>query len=88
MKDLVVYIVKQIVENRDDVLIEERNSDGIVDLALSVNPADMGIVIGRSGQTIKAIRRLLTIRAMAENVRVNISIVEPEGSNQSQEPRV
>jgi uncharacterized protein len=80
MKDLVNYIVKQIVQNKDAVTIEEESQDGNVNLLLSVDPQDMGIVIGKSGQTIKSIRRLLTIRAMTENVRVNLSLVEPEGS--------
>jgi uncharacterized protein len=88
MKDLVVYIVKQITENPDAVSVEEQREEGMVNLVLSVDPKDMGIVIGKSGQTIKSIRRILTIRAMAENVRVNLSLAEPgqpETSEKSEE---
>jgi uncharacterized protein len=81
MQDLALYIIKQLVNNPDDVSIEEQNSgQGEITLLVSVNPEDMGIVIGKSGQTIKAVRRILSIRAMTENVRVNLQLVEPEGS--------
>ncbi len=79
MKDLVLYIVKGIVSNPDAVDVVEENNSGDVNLLLSVDPADMGVVIGRSGQTIKAIRKILTVRAMADNVRVNLQINEPAG---------
>lgn len=77
MKDLVLYIVRGIVSQPDSVEVSEDNQNGDVSLQLSVDPADMGVVIGKSGQTIKAIRKLLTVRAMAENVRVNLQITEP-----------
>lgn len=79
MKDLVEYIVKGIVSNPEAVAVDEQNSGGEVLLLLSVDTKDMGIVIGRAGQTIKAIRKLLAVRAMAEGVRVNLQISEPEG---------
>lgn len=83
MKDLADYIIKQLVNNPDDVSIEETDSSpGEITLVASVNPEDMGIVIGKSGQTIKAIRRILSIRAMNENVRVNLQLTEPEGARQ------
>ncbi|MBI2021699.1 KH domain-containing protein [Candidatus Daviesbacteria bacterium] len=78
MKDLVEYIVKQIVNNPDAVVVEQSQNNGDVNLLLTVAPEDMGIVIGKGGQTIKAVRKLLVIRAMAENARVNLQIAEPE----------
>lgn len=80
MKDLVDYIVKNLVTNPNGVIIEESSiGEGEVNLLLTVDPADMGIVIGKSGQTIKAIRRLLGVRAMNDNVRVNLQLSEVEG---------
>ncbi len=79
MKDLVEYIAKNLVSDKDAVLVEEvAASDGVVELKLTVNPKDMGIIIGRSGQMIKAIRRLLAVRAMTDNVRVDLQLNEPE----------
>ncbi len=77
MKDLVEYIVKQIVNNPDAVIVDEAQSEGATNLTLAVDNSDMGIIIGKAGQTIKAIRKILTIRAMADNVRVNLQLMEP-----------
>lgn len=78
MTDLVEYIAKQLVNHPDDVQVTEDRNGSDVNLSLDVNPEDIGIVIGKSGQTIKAIRKLLIVRAMAENVRVNLRVNEPE----------
>lgn len=78
MKDIVEYIAKNIVTKPDAVAVEEKNVDSSVDLLLTVDPADMGLVIGKNGQMIKAIRKLLTVRAMADGVRVNLQLVEPQ----------
>lgn len=88
MKDLLNYIVTSLVTKPDAVSIDERSQDGNVELLLTVDPSDMGLVIGKGGQTIRATRKLLTVRAIAENVRVNLQLAEPEGSDKSQESRV
>ena len=49
-------------------------------LALLVNPQDMGQVIGRSGQTARALRTILRAVGAKNNARVNLKIHEPEGS--------
>ena len=49
-------------------------------ITLKTDPADMGKVIGRSGNTAKAIRTLLRVVGMKNNARVNLKIEEPEGS--------
>ncbi len=77
MKDLLDYIVKNLVTKPDAVQIDEQSEAGNVNLTLTVDPADMGLIIGKNGQTIRAIRKLLTVRAIAENVRVNLQLVEP-----------
>lgn len=84
MKDLVEYIVKNIVSKSEAVNVEEQIVDSAINLKLTVDPQDMGLVIGKMGQTIKAIRRLLGVRAMAENVRVNLELSEPKSSDKSQ----
>ena len=77
MKDLLYYIVTNLVTKPEAVSIEEQNDEGNVNLLLTVDPSDMGIIIGKSGQTIRAIRKLLTVRAIAENIRVNLQLSEP-----------
>ena len=77
MKDLLSFIVKSIVTKPEALNIEEDNQEGTVNLTLTVDPSDMGLIIGKGGQTIKSIRKLLIVRAMAENVRVNLQLTEP-----------
>ncbi len=80
MKDLLSYIVTSLVTKPETVSIEEENIEGGINLNLTVDPSDMGLVIGKSGQTIRAIRKLLTVRAIAENVRINLQLIEPAGA--------
>ena len=49
-------------------------------ISLTVNPSDMGKLIGRQGNTAKALRTLLRVIGMKNNARVNLKINEPEGS--------
>jgi len=74
------YVVKALVDNPNDVKINRTVDEMGVLLTLSVNKDDMGKVIGRSGQTAKAIRTVLRIVGMKNDARVNLKIEEPEGS--------
>ena len=74
------YVVKALVDNPNDVKIERTLDEMGVLITLTVNPADMGKIIGRMGNTAKAIRTLLRIIGMKNNARVNLKINEPEGS--------
>ncbi|HEY9480992.1 MAG TPA: KH domain-containing protein [Candidatus Paceibacterota bacterium] len=71
------YIVKALVDNPNDVKINRTVDEMGVLLMLDVNPADMGKIIGREGNTAKAIRTLLRIVGMKNNSRVNLKIAEP-----------
>jgi predicted RNA-binding protein YlqC (UPF0109 family) len=73
------YVVKALVDNPNDVKINRTVDEMGVLLTLSISPADMGKVIGRSGNTAKAIRTLLRVVGMKNNARVNLKINEPEG---------
>ncbi len=83
MKDLLNFIVTSLVTKPEAIVIEEQKQDGTINLNLTVDPSDMGIIIGKSGQTIRAIRKLLTVRAIAENARVNLQLVEPIEQSQN-----
>ena len=78
--EFVEYIVKAIVQNPNDVKVDRTVDEMGVLLTLNINPADMGQIIGRKGQTARAIRTLLKIVGAKNNARVNLKIVEPEGS--------
>lgn len=78
-KEFLELVVKELVENPNDVNVDRIVDEMGVLLTLSVNPADMGKIIGRSGNTAKAIRTLLRVVGMKHNARVNLKINEPEG---------
>lgn len=78
----VEFIIKHIVENPGDVVIERTVDEMGVLLTLKVSKDDMGKIIGKGGQTAKAIRVLLRIIGSKNNARVNLKIVEPEGFEQ------
>lgn len=73
------FVVRSLVDNPDKVKINRTVDEMGVLLTLDVDPADMGKVIGRQGNTAKAIRTLLRVVGMKNNSRVNLKINEPEG---------
>lgn len=77
------FLVKSIVDHPDDVTVERKVDEMGVLLSLKVNPLDMGQVVGRQGATAKAIRSLLRIVGVKNHARVNLKIVEPEGSTRA-----
>jgi uncharacterized protein len=85
-KQFLETIVKNIVGNPNDVLVERTVDEMGVLLTLKLNPADMGYVIGRKGQTAQAIRTLLKIVGAKNNSRVNLKIYDPEGGNRRPAP--
>ncbi len=80
------YVVKALVDNPNDVKIDRTVDEMGVLISLTVNPADMGKIIGRMGNTAKAIRTLLRIIGMKNNARVNLKINEPEGGMRPERP--
>lgn len=80
-KDLefVEFVVKSLVDHPDEVKTDRTVDEMGVLISLHLNPEDMGQVIGRSGQTAKALRTLLRVVGAKHKARVNLKIVEPEG---------
>lgn len=72
------HLVKGIVDHPDDVSVVSRESSKGEVLEVSVNPADLGRVIGRAGRTAKALRTLIT--ALAEGRRVRVDVVDTDYS--------
>ena len=78
-KEFVEYVVKALVNHPEDVQVRRSVDDMGVLLELSVNPEDMGKVIGKAGATAKSIRTLLRVLGSRNDARVNLKIIEPEG---------
>jgi hypothetical protein len=84
-RDFVEYIIKAIVNNPDKVEVTRVVDELGVLLTVKVAAEDMGLLIGRSGSTAKAVRTLARIVGMRNNARVNLKIEEPEGGRMTKE---
>ncbi len=78
-QEFLEYVVKALVDNPSAVQTDRKVDEMGVLITLKVDPADMGKIIGRMGQTAKAIRSLLRVVGIKNNARVNLKIEEPEG---------
>ena len=78
-QEFLEYVIKSLVDNPDKVKVTRQVDEMGVLMTLDIDPADMGKVIGRSGNTAKAIRTLLRVVGMKNNARVNLKINEPQG---------
>jgi predicted RNA-binding protein YlqC (UPF0109 family) len=76
MKDLLEFIVKSLVSQPKEVEIKQEEKEGDINLDLKVAEEDMGLIIGRQGRIIKAIRNLLKTRALIEKKRVQLILEE------------
>ncbi len=82
----VEYVVKTLVDNPDKVETKRTIDERGVLIELKVDPADMGKIIGKEGKTAKSIRTLLRVVGAQNDARVNLKIVEPEGSQSAPAP--
>lgn len=77
-KEFLETIVKELVDKPEDVVIEREIDERGVLLTLKVNPEEMGKIIGKQGQTARALRTLLRIIGNKNNSYVNLKVYEPE----------
>ncbi|HSX17779.1 MAG TPA: KH domain-containing protein [Candidatus Saccharimonadales bacterium] len=75
-QQFIEYIVKSLVGNPDDVKVERRIDEKGVLLELSVNPEDLGRVIGKRGSTAQSLRTLLRALGTKNDARYNLKIVD------------
>jgi len=76
MKEFVAYIVKNLVDNPENVQINEVGGTQTLIIELSVEKSDIGKIIGKQGKTINAIRTLLMSVASRNGIRVSLEILE------------
>ncbi len=71
------YVLESIVEDKDQLKIETKEDDLGILLTVQVSDRDMGKLIGKSGQTIKALRTLLRVVGGTAAKRINLKVLEP-----------
>ena len=76
LQNLLVLLVRPIVDEPERVEVEASESDTRVDLELRVAPDDIGKVIGRGGRTIRAIRTVVKAASVKVGKRVNVEVAD------------
>ncbi|MFA5127104.1 MAG: KH domain-containing protein [Patescibacteria group bacterium] len=77
-KEFLETMVKALVDKPEDVVVERTIDERGVLLTLKVNPEEMGKIIGKQGQTARALRTLLRIIGNKNNSYVNLKVYEPD----------
>jgi predicted RNA-binding protein YlqC (UPF0109 family) len=78
-KPFLEYILSAIVSHPEDIVVTEVRDDMGIFLTVDVNKDDMGSIVGRMGNTAKAIRTLLHVYGMQHGARISLKINEPVG---------
>lgn len=76
MKELLLYIAQNLVDNPDDVTVTEKEAEAETVYELRVAQSDMGKIIGRQGKVAKEIRTLMRSVAQRQGKRIRIDIVD------------
>ena len=76
MKELLTYIVQNLVEKPDEVSVTEREANGETVFEVRVADGDMGKVIGRQGRIFKEIRILMKAVAQRKGKKVSVEIMD------------
>ena len=82
-QQFVEYIVKSLVEHPDDVSVDRIVDEKGVLLTLTVNPGDLGRVIGRRGGTAQSLRTLLRALGTKNSARYNLKIVNNDNPDET-----
>lgn len=82
-QQFVEYIVKSLVGHPDDVVVERLIDEKGVLLTLTVNPEDLGRVIGKRGITAQSLRTLLRALGTKNDARYNLKITNNDDQRES-----
>lgn len=74
MKDLALYLVKNLADHPDQAQIQESEQDGTVTLRLTVAEEDKGKIIGKQGKVIKAIRAVVSAAAAKDGKKASLDL--------------
>ena len=77
MKELIEYIVKELVDKPENVKVEQNVPDEkTFELKIEVDRSDIGKVVGKQGKNINALRIILTAVAAKKHHRATLQVVE------------
>lgn len=76
MKDLLFYIVSNLVRNKEALQVEQKEDNGTFILTILADKEDYGKIIGKNGRVIQSIRTLMKMYAINNGVRIVVNIGE------------
>ncbi len=82
MKDTLLFLLTQLVDHPDDILVEEAIDESRIVYTVHSHPDDMGKIIGKSGRIIRATRDLMKVLGAKHNAYIDVILAE-EKSDQS-----
>ncbi|NCN45692.1 MAG: RNA-binding protein [Candidatus Pacebacteria bacterium CG10_big_fil_rev_8_21_14_0_10_36_11] len=76
MKNFVEYLLVRLIDHPDELQVtEQETAEGLL-IQITVNPEDMGRVIGKGGKVIKSVRKLVQVKAARDGIRVRVEVAE------------
>jgi uncharacterized protein len=84
MKDLLEFVVKNIVEDTDKVVVDESEEGGIIMEKITVSDGEIGKIIGKGGKVIKSLRTLTKIYSLKQGQKFYLEIAEPKSDDDTQ----
>lgn len=76
MKETLAYILSQLVDHPEDIVVEETQEEDRILFTIRAHPDDMGKIIGKSGRIIRAIRDLVKLMATKQHAYVDVILAE------------
>ncbi len=86
MEQLIIYLVRALVDQPDQVSLRASDAEGARLYELKVAPEDVGKVIGRDGRTVGALRTLLGAAAQKQGQKVRLEILDDRRQPQAPAP--
>ncbi len=74
--EFLTFLIEAIVEHRDDIQIEHTQDELGTLLTLKVHTDDMGIIIGKKGSTINALRSVMRLMGMKLGKKINVKVLD------------
>jgi|GEM_PF-429247 len=80
-------MVKLIAEKPEEVEVTEQTDGTVITLYIKAAKSDYGAIIGKGGQMVQNMRRILTVKAVKDGIKININIDDEEGENKEKEEK-
>lgn len=78
MKDTLIFLLTNIADHPDDIVVDEETTEERTVLTIHANVEDMGKIIGKSGRTIRSLRDIIKLMAAKQNLYVDVVLAEEQ----------